>query len=663
MSAQKILTFVSLVLGTIEFVLIYGVIVPFIIRRATFTSLTYLYIPLEFPLVVTSFLPILFMFLGISLVYWSFLTLLRASDYKPFDIFHPLNQRPQKLIKLAPYSVMRHPFVAGYLIFLFGNTLVYPSLNSILITLFFILPLSLGYIYLIEEPRLKRHYGKEYLSYSQKVAALFPIHLRRSLPLSCIVFLILSITFGTLAVPVSKTKAEGNCALSIDNIHPGDLEIGDTSRIKLNLSVDFSGGLPQSTYILTFYRKSALEPQTRDLNASITPSNLNLDSTGTTHADIAIEFNYQKGSEYTLTAGHILPEIDYDVCSSSVPALPNVFIPSLKPCGVDPTELQDPLLNASVILGESAANHTVIIAGLIVQADNSGNASLNFQKLSSSERTKEGTPVEVKVLKDSQSSENRLGQIIELCREMDLSAQLGSQHKLSLITVRTGRAKAEVFLAGAAAYTNDTGDAQILPPEDVFEGGLAGLTVINRDDSDPLISSNRPIFGSDSNLWLLTDIIDITHVVSASEANLRDNLKKYGSEFTTSPRGPDTGWQWPYRGYITTFFLPGRHDGLDIACSLPCGKGSEPLKADKSGSITYSGWDNTGFGNRLDITHDGTFRSLYGHLLTITSNNGTTVSQSEPLGTMGSTGNSSGPHVHYTIYKNGNQINPMDMMP
>ncbi|MCL2411980.1 MAG: M23 family metallopeptidase, partial [Treponema sp.] len=76
---------------------------------------------------------------------------------------------------------------------------------------------------------------------------------------------------------------------------------------------------------------------------------------------------------------------------------------------------------------------------------------------------------------------------------------------------------------------------------------------------------------------------------------------------------------------------------------------------------TRVGWDNV-FGNFVIITHHSGFRTLYGHLSVIRTRAGAHVAQGERIGDVGNTGQSTGPHLHFTVYRNGVAVNPRALM-
>ena len=122
--------------------------------------------------------------------------------------------------------------------------------------------------------------------------------------------------------------------------------------------------------------------------------------------------------------------------------------------------------------------------------------------------------------------------------------------------------------------------------------------------------------------------------------------------------GLSTGFIWPADGVFTSGFgwRWGRiHAGIDIAAPV-----GTPILAAASGVIEYATWSDGGYGNMIDIRHaDGTI-TRYAHMNELYVKEGQTVGQGQMIGTMGSTGFSTGPHLHFEIRPNGGSaIDPM----
>ena len=112
----------------------------------------------------------------------------------------------------------------------------------------------------------------------------------------------------------------------------------------------------------------------------------------------------------------------------------------------------------------------------------------------------------------------------------------------------------------------------------------------------------------------------------------------------------------PIDGIITSRFgmrASGRHTGLDIA-----GSSGTPIKAAASGTVTSVTHSNVSYGNCVIISHGNGVQTLYAHCLETYVEVGQSVSQGETIAARGSTGNSTGPHLHFEVRVNGKMVNP-----
>ncbi len=100
------------------------------------------------------------------------------------------------------------------------------------------------------------------------------------------------------------------------------------------------------------------------------------------------------------------------------------------------------------------------------------------------------------------------------------------------------------------------------------------------------------------------------------------------------------------------------HWGIDID-----GDEGQAVYATDAGVIVYAGWNNYGYGYMIMVDHGNDFQSLYAHLSSINVVCGQSVGQGNLIGLIGSTGNSSGPHLHFEIRSASSHVNPWDVLP
>ena len=116
-------------------------------------------------------------------------------------------------------------------------------------------------------------------------------------------------------------------------------------------------------------------------------------------------------------------------------------------------------------------------------------------------------------------------------------------------------------------------------------------------------------------------------------------------------------WSSPYGWRADPFTgVQSFHTGTDMAC--PEGT---PILAAMSGRIADVGYNRT-YGNYIIINHGNGYQTLYAHMSKAIATKGQWVSQGTKIGLVGSTGYSTGPHLHFMVYKNGNRIDPMTVL-
>jgi len=179
---------------------------------------------------------------------------------------------------------------------------------------------------------------------------------------------------------------------------------------------------------------------------------------------------------------------------------------------------------------------------------------------------------------------------------------------------------------------------------------------------------------------------DVLHIIECSYNNLDPEnpqiapgdkiivpggIKPYIPRQVTAYKGPIPAdakrgsgiFVWPTSGRLTDRFgfrtLSGRwHGGLDIAAY----KGA-PIYAADSGFVTFAGWSKSGYGNLVIIDHGNGFETRYAHLEAFFVTAGQSVGKGAQIAAMGSTGNSTGPHLHFEIRAKGVRKNPELYLP
>jgi len=144
---------------------------------------------------------------------------------------------------------------------------------------------------------------------------------------------------------------------------------------------------------------------------------------------------------------------------------------------------------------------------------------------------------------------------------------------------------------------------------------------------------------------------------------LERNIKSYENVLRERGYTPSI---WPVVGKLESSFGGRRnpfggssyefHSGQDIDAQT-----GDPVVAGASGTVTFTGWQN-GYGQLVVIDHGGGLTTRYGHLSHIDTAQGQTVARGQFIGRVGSTGRSTGPHLHYEIRINDEPVNPLQYL-
>ena len=151
-----------------------------------------------------------------------------------------------------------------------------------------------------------------------------------------------------------------------------------------------------------------------------------------------------------------------------------------------------------------------------------------------------------------------------------------------------------------------------------------------------------------------------TVVIDNGFANdLSLDLGQFGGSPSANPNVPSI---WPTTGVVTSPYGlrwggSDFHPGIDIANDM-----GTPIVATADGIVEYAGWNAGGYGNMVDINHGNGLMTRYGHASQVVVTVGQSVKRGQLIAYMGSTGFSTGPHVHYEVHVNGQRVNPISYL-
>lgn len=209
-------------------------------------------------------------------------------------------------------------------------------------------------------------------------------------------------------------------------------------------------------------------------------------------------------------------------------------------------------------------------------------------------------------------------------------------------------------------YENKTYEAVIPSPiEEIPTADLyVGNTKIKEQGEDGLALQNADI--------TYINGVEVDRVINSSET-LEEATTTYMYVGTTPrPKTASNGYYlWPTTtqritspyGYRYIFGSYSFHLGIDIGASY-----GTTIKAADGGKVTYAGWKGS-YGYLVVVTHDSGSQTYYAHCSKLLVGYGDRVYQGQPIAKVGSTGNSSGPHLHFEIRINGKTVDPLAYLP
>ena len=187
-------------------------------------------------------------------------------------------------------------------------------------------------------------------------------------------------------------------------------------------------------------------------------------------------------------------------------------------------------------------------------------------------------------------------------------------------------------------------------------------TTQTRDVRNELVGARNDLAGTrqqtlvDLSQLSSQDRADAEEIDSLQAASVALTERIRTAQGQTSSTPSSAGLVWPVSGPVTSPFgwRWGRmHEGIDIGVSY-----GTPIRAAASGTVIYCGWES-GYDNLTVLDHGGNLATAYGHQSSIAVSCGQHVGQGDVIGYVGSTGHSTGPHLHFEVRVNGSPVDPM----
>ena len=204
----------------------------------------------------------------------------------------------------------------------------------------------------------------------------------------------------------------------------------------------------------------------------------------------------------------------------------------------------------------------------------------------------------------------------------------------------------------------------------VYKVPLARLMEENKLSSPSAIKVGQRIFVPGAKAVLKVE--PYVPLTPSEKKNLERSLSEKESPSPAAPpakrEGEKPPWLgkeldviWPIQGKINSPYGPrGKefHAGIDIASP-----NYQEVKAAMDGEVILARNSNTGYGQLVVLRHDRGFSTVYGHLNVIIAREGEAVRQGQAVGGVGSTGKSTGPHLHFEVRHDGRPIDPLPLLP
>ena len=252
------------------------------------------------------------------------------------------------------------------------------------------------------------------------------------------------------------------------------------------------------------------------------------------------------------------------------------------------------------------------------------------------------------------------GQTVDgLKRQMDRLKEFDV--KLRMITDLNVPADAGRYLGVGGETDTEAGGAASAPPAGATpEGGDRGTEGV---PADARARQQHPIDSESRQEALMRDIEDDLGTLQIDAARQEHSYQELTEAIEhRRNRWASTPSIWPVKGWMTSGFgrrispftgEPAMHRGVDI--SVP---ENTPLVASANGVVVRAGWDG-GLGNAIKIDHGYGYGTLYAHMAKVQVRVGQRVKRGQVIGLVGSTGLSTGPHLHYEVFVNLVPTNPI----
>ena len=258
-----------------------------------------------------------------------------------------------------------------------------------------------------------------------------------------------------------------------------------------------------------------------------------------------------------------------------------------------------------------------------------------------------GQPSTVEIILGAQTLADALDRLDYMSAVASQDAEIVSEVAKGRIRVRAARARTGTLRRSVAASTRV----------------VAYRTEQVRTLRDQLLSRRRSLAGARASSQQALEQtkaaerewVSEANALSAASANVSSTITSQSSAPASAPP-PSSGLIWPVSGPITSPFgmrWGSLHPGLDIGVGM-----GTPIRAAASGRVIVAAYSG-GYGNLIVVDHGNGLATAYAHQSSMAASVGQQVAQGQVIGYVGSTGFSTGPHLHFEVRVNGSPVDPM----
>ncbi len=246
----------------------------------------------------------------------------------------------------------------------------------------------------------------------------------------------------------------------------------------------------------------------------------------------------------------------------------------------------------------------------------------------------------------------------DVIQQLDYLGQIGAQDKAIAKAVAQARDRARAARARTAVLRNRvSAEYQTVAFKAYTERGVEARLLGKQQRLQGARATNQQALAQVKSLE--DKFIAEANSLQASSAAIEARIK--GADPGGTVDSPSAaGLIWPVAGPITSPFgmrWGKLHPGIDIGANM-----GVPIHAAAAGNVVYAGWME-GYGNLTVIDHGGGIATAYGHQSKLEVTVGEHVAQGQEIGLIGSTGFSTGPHLHFEVRVNGVPVDPMGYLP